>query len=227
MGRPTRRFEPGLPTHVVNRGNGRQPIFSCEADYRFLWQCLLEASTRFEVAVNAYVFMTNHFHLLLTPNERDSISRMMHWAVWKYSGRFNARYQRTGTLWEGRFRASLITSERYFFACHRYIDLNPVRAGIAGHPADYAWSSHRFYAYGERNPLITSHEAMVDLGFDDATRRTAYQGMFETPLEEETLMEIRASTNASCPIGTKPRRGRRSKEFVPGTNSRIFVPGTN
>jgi len=143
MARSPRQFVPGYPSHLTHRGNNRQRIFHCEGDYRFLWRCIKEASDEHRVAVNAYVFMSNHLHLLMTPEEEGvAISRAMHSASRRYAGYFNHRYERTGTLWEGRFHASLVTTDKYLITCHRYIDLNPVRAGLAAGPELYAWSSH-------------------------------------------------------------------------------------
>jgi putative transposase len=233
MGRPKRVFAPGYPAHIVHRGNNRQDVFHCESDFRYMWRSLRDASVHFEVDVNAYVFMTNHVHLMLTPGNRGCISRMMHWMARRYAGYFNKRYGRTGHCWEGRFHSSLITQERYVLACHRYIDMNPVRAGMVGHPADYAWSSHRFHAFGEMNELVTPHSALLELGANEATRRMSYHALFRDVLEPELLEKIRDSVNCGYPIGEVVRRGpRRKTEFVPGTNqaaghvtARSWAPG--
>jgi putative transposase len=218
MGRPARIFVPGYPSHVTQRGNDGQDTFRCESDYRFLWRCLRKAAARYGVAVNSYVFMTNHVHLLLTPDEPRSVSRMMHWVTRTYSGYFNARYERSGALWQGRFRASLVKRDQYFLACHRYIDLNPVRAGLVRRPADYAWSSHRHYALGEANPLITPHRAMSQLGTDAEGRRRSYAALFDEPLSEDVLRAIRNGTKSGRELGCEVRRGPRRRVFVPGTN---------
>jgi putative transposase len=193
---------------VIHRGNNRQSIFRCESDFRFLWRCLKESSDHFGVDVNAYVFMTNHVHLLMTPRDHGCISRMMQWAARSYSAYFNARYRRTGTLWEGRYRASLVTNDSYFLACHRYIDMNPVRAGLTCRPEDYSWSSHRHYAYGEANSLIVPHDALLQLGFNDASRRQAYTRLFASALDDDSLDMIRTCANAGRSIGSEVRRGR-------------------
>jgi putative transposase len=208
MGRPARQFVPGYPVHVIHRGNNRQVVFRCESDFRLLWRCLKEASGHFGVDINAYVFMTNHVHLLATPRTCSSISDMMHWSAQRYSRYFNTRYERTGALWEGRFRASLVTQDSYFLACHRYIDLNPVRAGLARSPSDYAWSSHRFYVYGEANSLVTPHHALLQLGFNDASRRRAYAALFEQPFDDAALDVIRSCVNSGTETGIVIRRGR-------------------
>src|SRR6476620_11336818 len=180
MGRPIRQFVAGYPVHVIHRGNGRRDVFLCDADFRVMSRWLKETADEFEVAVNAYVLMTNHFHFLLTPTaDCASLSRMIQVLARKYSVHFNTRYARTGTLWEGRFRGSLVTSDYYFLACHRYIDLNPVRAGMVTLPQEYPWSSHRCYADSEPSPLVTPHHAITTLGEDDGTRRLKYRALFE------------------------------------------------
>jgi putative transposase len=183
-----------------------------------------------QVAVNAYVFMSNHVHLLLTPGDPLAISRAMHSASRRYAGYFNHRYGRTGTLWEGRFHASLVTTDRYFLACHRYIDQNPLRAGLARVPELYPWSSYRFYALGEANSLITAHRAIELLGQSALSRRYAYQALSSRLLDDAELEIIRKACRAGRPIGEEGRpRGPRPKKvakFVPDT-APAFVPDTN
>src|SRR5438046_949751 len=166
MTRHHRRFEAGYPAHVVHRGNNGEIVFRQEADFRVYWACLKEAVERCGVDVNAYVFMSNHVHLLLTPSSHAAISRAMHSVSRRYARYFNARYGRKGTLWQERFFASLITTDKYLLACHRYIDMNPVRAGMAVDPASYDWSSHRCHALGEDNPLVSPHRTLVSLAGD-------------------------------------------------------------
>jgi len=218
MARSPRQFVPGYPSHVTHRGNNRQRIFHCEGDYRFLWRCIKEAAHEFQVAVNAYVFMSNHLHLLLTPREPSAISKAMHSASRRYAGYFNHRYERTGTLWEGRFHASLVTHDRYFLSCHRYIDQNPLRAGLARVPELYPWSSHRFYALGEENPLVTAHRAIDVLGENEVSRRKAYQALSSRILDEAELDIIRRACRSGRPIGEKGApMGRRPRKVVPDT----------
>lgn len=214
MGRPNRNFVAGYPVHVVQRGNGRQDIFRCDGDRRYMWHSLTRASAEFDVAVNAYVFMTNHVHLMLTPPDERAISRMMQWATRRYTVYFNTRYQRTGTLWEGRFRAFLITRDAYLLSCHRYIDMNPVRASIVSMPGDYAWSSHRFYAHGEPDSLVTEHPALSCLGDTPVARRRRYSALFEQPLNERELKQIRDCVNSGHPIGESRKRRRPYQQGV-------------
>jgi putative transposase len=227
MARTPRQFVPGYPSHVVHRGNNRQKIFHSETDYRFLWRCMKEATEEFQVAVNAYVFMTNHVHFLLTPGDSFAISNAMHSVSRRYAGYFNRRYERTGTLWEGRFHASLVTTDRYLFGCHRYIDLNPVRAGLALDPSVYPWSSHRFYTMDEPNALVTPHPAIAALGDGRSSLRTAYRALFASPLDGAELEAIRKASLSGTPIGAKTvPRGRRVRKCVPDTNF-YSVPDTN
>jgi len=212
MSRPPRAFVPGLPVHVIHRGNNRQIIFRDELDYRFFWRCLKETSEDQGLAVNAYVFMSNHVHLMLTPPDTHAISKTLHCASRRYSGYFNERHDRTGTLWEGRFRASIIANDFYFLACHRYIDLNPVRAGLVRAPADYPWSSHRSYAHGESNSLITPHNAIEVLGNTGAERQRRYRALFEQPLEAEALETIRNSARSCRAVGQQVHIGRPRKK---------------
>ena len=219
MARSPRQFVPGYPSHVTHRGNNRQRIFHCEGDYRFLWRCIKEAADKHHVAVNAYVFMSNHVHLLMTPGEEGAaISKAMHSASRRYAGYFNHRYERTGTLWEGRFHASLVATDRYLITCHRYIDLNPVRAGLAAAPELYAWSSHRFYSMGESNPLVVPHPAIGVLGRDESSVRKAYQTLVSVPLDEAELRAIRKACRSGRAIGAQaPAVGRPFKKVVPDT----------
>ncbi len=137
MARLPRLVLPGQPHHVIQRGNNRSAIFFNEADYHFYLECLGAAIATYKAEIHAYVLMTNHVHLLVTPSSGEAIGRVMQSVGRRYVRYVNTVYRRTGTLWEGRFRSSLIDSDRYLFTCMRYIELNPVRAGIAGSPQDY------------------------------------------------------------------------------------------
>ncbi len=221
MARSPRQFVPGYPSHITHRGNNRQRIFHCERDYRFFWRCIKEATGECGVGVNAYVLMTNHVHLLMTPlADPAAISRAMHSASRRYAGYFNGRYERTGTLWEGRFHASLVTHDRYLFTCHRYIDLNPVRAGLAAAPEMYPWSSHRVHAFGEINPLVAPHPALSALGKDEPAVRAAYRALLSLPLDGAELEEIRKAPRRACDRRSSARHGPPSQESR--TLTRLF-----
>ncbi|HTH78359.1 MAG TPA: transposase, partial [Ramlibacter sp.] len=145
MARLPRLTVPGYPHHVIQRGNNRQALFVSKDDYEKLLALLEEFAKKFSVAIHAYVLMSNHFHLLATPESADGVPKMMQALGRSYVRYFNDRHQRTGTLWEGRYRSTLIQAERYLLACMVYIDLNPVRAGMAADPAEYPWSSYLYY----------------------------------------------------------------------------------
>jgi putative transposase len=160
--------------------------------------------------------MGNHVHLMLTPAEPVAISRALHSASRRYAGYFNARYQRTGTLWEGRFYAAIIPTERYLFACYRYIDMNPVRAGLVPRPELYTWSSHRFYAAGEPDALVTPHPAILEFSADSRRRHAAYKALFDLPSDPADYDAIRKASKACRTIGADCNpRGRPRKRTIP------------
>jgi putative transposase len=145
--------------------------------------------------------MGNHIHLLVTPAQRGSVGAMLQELGRRYVRIINALHGRTGTLWEGRFKSSLIDSEAYLLTCHRYIEFNPVRAGLVAHPAAYRWSSHEHYAAGKLDGLITEHERFSGLGRDREERQAAFRELFENDIDPETLARIRDSVNAGCALG--------------------------
>ncbi len=201
MARLSRYVLPGQPQHVIQRGNNRSAIFACHADYRTFQQYLVTACNRYGCWVHAYVLMTNHVHLLMTPRAERGIAKVMQSLGRRYVGYFNALHQRTGTLWEGRYRATLIDSDRYLLTCYRYIELNPVRSGQAVHPEECRWSSYRANALGLRDPLITPHERYSALGADIESRCAAYRALFVTPVDAATLIDIRESTHKGWALG--------------------------
>jgi putative transposase len=166
------------PLHIVQRGVNRQDCFREALDYRAYLAALLETSTRYDVAVHAYVLMTNHVHLLVSPTNDFGASRMMQQLGRKYVSYFNKAYQRTGTLWEGRFRSSMIDSSHYLFACYRYIELNPIRAGLVTAPEQYKWSSYRSNALGYSHENVTAHHDYMLLAEDRMDRCRLYRRLF-------------------------------------------------
>jgi putative transposase len=191
------------PLHVIQRGNDRQPIFFHEDDYACYRRLLAEAARHHGCAIHAYVLMTNHVHLLLTPGTADGPSRLMQWLGVRYVRHVNTTYRRTGTLWEGRFRAAPIESESHLLACHRYIELNPVRAGMAAGPADYPWSSYRAHAEGAADPVVTDHALYAALGATVAERQAAYRALFQEALDEAWIGDLRAATNGGWALGSE------------------------
>ena len=201
MPRPRRLVLPSVPLHIIQRGNNRNPCFTHQNDYLVYLDMLRECALDSGCAVHAYVLMSNHVHLLLSPDDGASVSTMMRRLGQRYVQYFNRRHARTGTLWEGRFRSCLIQDDRYFLICHRYIELNPVRACMVDAPADYPWSSHRPNAFGQEDPLLTPHVTYTGLGSDRATRQAAYRHLFSEVLSEELLGELRLASNGNRPLG--------------------------
>ncbi|OGA06887.1 MAG: hypothetical protein A3D95_04645 [Betaproteobacteria bacterium RIFCSPHIGHO2_12_FULL_69_13] len=203
MARRPRLDLPGVARHVVQRGNNRCACFGAHGDYRLYLSCLRKASRRCLCQVHAYVLMTNHVHLLVTPLASGAVSHMMQEVGRRYVRIFNEIHQRTGTLWEGRFKASLIDSDSYLFTCHRYIELNPVRAGMVDDPGAYPWSSHRHYAHGVPDPLVTEHGRFIALAPDAPERRAQFRAMFQDSLAQEELAKIRAFTKTGWALGSE------------------------
>lgn len=177
MARLPRLSLPGYPHHIIQRGNNRQAIFSCPADYQTLLDLIEEHAKKSGVAVHAYVLMSNHFHLLVTPEAANSLSRMMQAVGRRYVRYFNDSQGRSGTLWEGRYRSTLIQTESYLLACMAYIDLNPVRAGLAAEARDYPWSSHGHYVGLRGDRVVTPHPLCWTLGNTPFAREAAYADM--------------------------------------------------
>lgn len=191
MPRAPRPDLPHVPQHIVQRGNNRQPCFTDDDDRQAYLQALADGLIRYGCALHAYVLMGNHIHLLVTPTQPAAVSRLMQSLGRRYAGTFNHRHGRTGTLWEGRYWSCLVDSERYVLACYRYIELNPVRAGIAACPRDYAWSSYGANGLGGHDPLLTPHDAYLALAKQESARCAAYRALAAEALADETLQEIR------------------------------------
>ncbi|MEY3125547.1 MAG: hypothetical protein RLZZ573_2067 [Pseudomonadota bacterium] len=179
MARLPRLTLPGYPHHVIQRGNNRQAIFSSSADRQTLLALLQESAQKLEVAIHSYVLMDNHFHLLATPQTALGLPQMMQAVGRRYVRYFNDSHQRSGTLWEGRYKSTLIQTERYLLACMAYIDLNPVRAGKVAHPRDFAWSSYGHYCGQRIDKLITPHALHWELGNTPFAREAAYADMVQ------------------------------------------------
>jgi putative transposase len=202
MPRAPRLFVEGLPSHAIVRGNNRQDVFRCDGDRIFFLQCLERKAREHGVDIHAYVLMSNHVHFLLTPGDEKALPRMIQGVGRHYVAYFNKRWERTGTLWEGRYRATLVEADTYLLACQRYIDMNPVRAGIVSGPEDYPWSSHRTYAAGRPDSLVRSHGIIQSLFGDPRGMRAAYRALFSEPLSAEIVDEIRHCTNQSWALGS-------------------------
>ena len=202
MARLPRFVLPGHPQHVIVRGNNREPIFLAEEDYSFYLDKLKDACIKHRCDVHAYVLMTNHVHLLMTPHQEESISKVMQMLGRYYVQYFNYTYKRTGTLWEGRYKASLVDSEAFALTCYRYIELNPVRAGMVQHPAEYPWSSYRHNALGHDDQLVTSHYLYNALSDAEETRQARYRALFEAHIDQKTIDEVRRCANKAWVLGS-------------------------
>jgi putative transposase len=201
MARLGRYFLPDQPLHLIQRGNNRGAIFFRDDDYARYRGWLAEAATDYGCAIHAYVLMTNHVHLLVTPRNEESLPRAMQSLGRRYVRYVNAAYGRTGTLWEGRYRAAPIDSEAYFLACCRYIELNPVRSGMVAHPRDYRWSSWRAHARGAQDGLVSEHALYRALGRSAAERQKEYRALFRPALDAGFVDALRAATNGGWALG--------------------------
>jgi len=213
-----------MPVHAVQRGNNRAACFVGDEDRLFYLHHLGRLVSEEGCALHAYCLMTNHVHLLLTPERIDSCAELFKRLGLLYAQYFNRRYERTGTLWEGRFRSSLVQTERYLLACYRYVELNPVRAGMVSDPGAYRWSSYAANAGEAQDPRITPHAEYLRLGLDLDERRRQYRALIGTELEPELVRDIRAMTNAGYVLGSESFQrdiGRRlGRRVVPGTAGR-------
>jgi putative transposase len=213
----------GVPMHVIQRGNDRNPCFHSESDRNLYLAVLRELCDLYECSVHAYVLMTNHVHVLVTPEHSDSISLVMKHLGQRYVQYVNRRYARTGTLWEGRFRSSMVDSTGYFMLCQRYIELNPVRAGMVTRPHQYPWSSHGANAFGHRSDLVVPRAEYLSLGDTDAERQREYRKLFESDLVDAELKAIRDAVNGGFALGgqsfvdsVEAQLGRRAIRARPG-----------
>lgn len=201
MPRRARLTLPNIPLHLIQRGNNRQACFFADEDYRFYLDWLAEHAGKTGCQVHAYVLMTNHVHLLLSAETAQAVGALMKALGQRYVQYVNRMYRRSGTLWEGRFRSCLTQDETYLLACQRYIELNPVRAGMVAHPADYRWSSYRANGQGETDGLVRPHPLYVALGLDALSRQAAYRELFRYELEPGLVDEIRRATNGNFALG--------------------------
>jgi putative transposase len=209
MARLPRYVIPGQPQHIILRGNNRQAIFAAEADYQFFRGAIVEAAQKYGLLIHAYVWMTNHIHLLATPEQQNSISKVFQSVGRRYVQYFNYTYQRSGTLWEGRYRATVVDSEPYLLTLMRYIELNPVRAGMVAHPVDYQWSSYAFNARGESGlnaDWLTPHEEYLRLERNATDRQSVYRQLFEAAISDINLKEIRECTHKGWALGNEQFR---------------------
>jgi len=192
---------PDVATHIIQRGNNRSPCFFRDSDYLYYLVQLRTLAREFGCLVHAYCLMTNHVHLLITPQSSQASTVLMKHLSQRHAQYVNRTYERTGSLWDGRFRSCLTESRRYVLACYRYIELNPVRAAMVGTPGDYPWSSYAANAQGAASELIAPHPEYLGLGTEPSSRYTAYAQLFQDALEPSLLADIRQSTNGGYALG--------------------------
>ena len=191
----------GIPLHIVQRGHNREPCFFAEEDYSGYLHWLGEALGENECALHAYVLMTNHVHLLLTPKKARAVPKLIISLGRRYVQYINRTYRRTGTLWDSRYKSSLVQAETYLLACQRYIELNPVRAAMVEDPAHYRWTSYRANGLGQPDTRLTPHPLYQALGRDDSERQAAYRALFRPQLDKTAIDNIRLALNQSQPLG--------------------------
>lgn len=220
MARLPRLCLPRVAQHIIQRGTNRQACFASEADFAAYAHWLEESARKNHVAIHAFVLMTNHVHMLVTPQTAEGVSQMMQTLGRHYVRYFNYTYDRTGTLWEGRFKSCVVDSETYLLACQRYIELNPVRAGIVDSPSDYTWSSYRANGLGQTIKLWTPHDIYQRLGITKEARIAAYRALFATQLDPSTLKAIRSATNKGMALGND-----KFKREIEALTGRRVTPG--
>ncbi|HUR87606.1 MAG TPA: transposase [Ramlibacter sp.] len=202
MARRLRLIVPGYPLHIVQRGHDRAPCFFKDAERELYLGLMSTYSRQWSCDVHAYVLMTNHVHVLLTPRTVEGPSRFMKDVNQRFAQFMNRKYARVGSLWQGRFHSSLIQSDAYFLACQRYIEANPVRARMAAHPLSYRWSSARHNAAGIPSPLLVAHPTYLALGDDDHSRRASYRTLCDSEVDFETLARLRSAVQMNLPLGS-------------------------
>ena len=201
MPRRRRVILPNVPQHIIQRGNNRIACFYADDDYQIYLQWLKEYSDKTGCNIHAYVLMTNHVHLLVSTEKTEAVGAMMKALGQRYVQYINKTYKRTGTLWEGRYKSCPTQAETYLLACQRYIELNPVRANMVNHPAEYKWSSYAANAQGADSEIIKIHSLYEALGMDAASRQAAYRELFRYQLDNGLVDEIRKATNGNYALG--------------------------
>jgi len=214
---------PGIPQHVIQRGNNREPCFLSEMDYRRYLEDLQTVAETYHCRIHAYVLMTNHVHLLITPMQEQGLGEMMQALGRRYVYYINKTYGRSGTLWEGRYKASLVDSEAYLLTCMRYIELNPVRAQMVNHAGEYQWSSYGANAQGRTDVLLSPHPLYTALGTIPTERQQAYRELFRYHVDDAQLHEIRDALNHELVLGRSYFKDK--IEAMTQRQTRLGVPG--
>lgn len=202
MARIRRLFIKSIPQHIVQRGNNHMPVFFASDDYEQYLDFLNDALEKHDVLLHAYCLMPNHVHLLMTPETSDGIPRVLQDLGRRYVRFINYKYERSGTLWEGRYHSCLVESENYLLDCYRYIELNPVRNKIVGKPQEYIWSSYLYNGLGFPDVNIIPHDEYLKLGLNKEKRCVAYRKLFQINLDDELLRNIRVATQSNRVLGS-------------------------
>jgi putative transposase len=202
MPRRARMYIPGYTYHIVQRGNNREACFFGTENYQLYLELLKDVLPKYGTQLHAYCLMANHVHLLMSPKDERSISDTMKVVASRYAYALNKAYQRSGTIWEGRHKASAVHSELYLLKCYRYIELNPVAANMVKRPEEYKWSSYHHNAWGDESPILTPHDEFTKLGENAIERCHAYRELFKASLSEEDLHAFRKAAHYSMPVGT-------------------------
>ncbi len=201
---------------MIQRGNNRADIFKTTSDYELFMDAFVEAAMRSRVAIHGYTLMTNHVHLLLMPVSADGIPRTMQAIGRRYVYHFNRRHEHTGGLFNGRYRGFAVDNDDYWFACLRYVEMNPVRALLVAKPGDYRWTSYRFHAWGTADPIVTPHPLYLSLGPDAEARQRAWRELCDVPIPLDVLERLRKST----------KKGRNTAWAQPGPSSPCPLPSS-
>ena len=197
MARLHRVVAPNITQHVIQRGNNRMDIFRTPSDFEVYFYALREASVRHRVQIHSYAFMTNHVHAMATPTSAAALAAAMQSVGRRYVSYFNRRYGRTGGMYDGRYRAFAIESDTYWFTCMRYVEFNPVRAGLTTTPEQYRWSSYEYHAFGREDLLVTPHALYLGLGTTPEQRQQCWRAICGAPLTDADVAEMRARVNAT------------------------------
>ena len=201
MPRRPRTHLDAMPLHIVQRGHNRDACFFFDDDYHAYLHWLDEALRSTGCQLHAYALMTNHVHLLITPEKAEAVPKLLISLGRRYVQYINKTYRRTGTLWDSRYKSSLVQAETYLLSCMRYIELNPVRAAMVADPAHYRWSSYRGNGLGQPDPLLTPHSAYLEISRSDGERHAAYRERFRAKLDDEAIADIRLALSQSLPLG--------------------------
>jgi len=213
MPRKRRFFIPGEAVHIVQRGRSRDPVFFDTSDYRAYLHWLKEAADRYACAIHAFVLMTNHVHILATPDTQNGISEMMQHVGRSYVPYLNYTYGMSGSIWEGRYKASLVQEGHYLLSCMRYIEMNPVKAGMVQHPGEYPWSSYHHNAGQKNISLLSPHRTYEGIGRSTEERRNEYRALFSAHIDDRFAKEIQCALQTGTPLGNEYFREKVSEKL--------------